>query len=76
MCTHSVTNEYVFRCLFVVRPKFKVKPANTTAYEGHSTMLHCIATGDPEPAVQWDKNNKILVIEEHQNRLKVIETAA
>lgn len=34
-------------------------------------MLHCVAIGDPEPAVQWDKNNKMLTIDENEQRLKV-----
>ena len=42
-----------------VRPRFKVRPVNTTAYEGYSTMLHCVAVGDPTPVVRWDKNNRV-----------------
>ncbi|XP_035226737.1 inactive tyrosine-protein kinase 7-like isoform X2 [Stegodyphus dumicola] len=41
----------------VVMPKFVIEPEDTQAYEGYSTMLHCQASGDPMPAVQWDKNN-------------------
>ncbi|GFS70215.1 inactive tyrosine-protein kinase 7 [Nephila pilipes] len=41
----------------VVMPKFSVEPVDTQAYEGYSTMLHCQASGDPKPAIQWDKNN-------------------
>ncbi len=22
-------------------------------------MIHCLAVGDPQPVVQWDKNNKV-----------------
>lgn len=29
---------------------------NVTAYEEHSIMLHCVATGDPKPTIYWDKN--------------------
>lgn len=46
-------------CFFPVKPKFKVRPVNTTAIEGHSAMIHCLATGEPTPTVQWDRNNKI-----------------
>lgn len=42
-----------------VKPRFKVKPTNTTAYEGHSFMMHCVAIGDPAPTVLWDKNNRV-----------------
>ncbi|XP_064621209.1 inactive tyrosine-protein kinase 7-like isoform X2 [Lineus longissimus] len=43
----------------VVKPKFKVKPHNTTGYEGYSVMLHCVAIGDPPPTIQWDKNSQV-----------------
>jgi len=42
-----------------VKPKMKVRPMNTTTIEGHSIMLHCVATGDPAPTIQWDRNNKV-----------------
>lgn len=45
----------------VERPKFQVLPRNTTAYEGHRTMLHCVAIGDPKPTVWWDKNSEVNV---------------
>ena len=45
---------------FTVKPQFKVKPKNTTAYEGYPVTLHCVATGDPTPTIQWDKNNKYI----------------
>ncbi len=43
-----------------VKPQFKVKPKNTTAYEGYPVTLHCVAVGDPQPTIQWDKNNKYI----------------
>jgi len=55
-----VTKLLVCHCVWsAVKPRFKVKPTNTTAYEGHSLMLHCIAIGDPTPTVLWDKNNRV-----------------
>jgi len=54
----------------VVMPRFKVKPTNTTAYEGHSVMMHCVAIGDPPPTILWDKNNKVDVLD--FRRFKVI----
>lgn len=61
----------IVMCWFfhAVKPKFKVKPLNTTAFEGYSTMLHCVATGDPLPIIQWDKNNKVNGFD--PNRFKV-----
>lgn len=38
-------------------PRFTVQPATTRAVEGYSAMLHCRATGDPIPTIQWDRNN-------------------
>jgi len=42
-----------------VKPKMKVRPVNTTTIEGRPIMLHCVATGDPAPTIQWDRNNKV-----------------
>jgi len=42
-----------------VKARFKVRPVNTTVVEGHSVMLHCVATGDPTPTIRWDRNNEV-----------------
>uniref|UniRef100_A0A671MEJ3 Inactive tyrosine-protein kinase 7-like n=1 Tax=Sinocyclocheilus anshuiensis TaxID=1608454 RepID=A0A671MEJ3_9TELE len=39
---------------------FKLKPENMTVYQGHTTVLHCQATGDPLPFIQWKKKDKFL----------------
>ncbi|KAF4083268.1 hypothetical protein AMELA_G00138020 [Ameiurus melas] len=39
---------------------FKLKPENTTVYQGHIAVLHCQATGDPSPIIQWKKKDKFL----------------
>jgi PTK7 protein tyrosine kinase 7 len=36
-----------------------VRPQNTTALEGYPVMMHCVAVGDPQPTIHWDKNNKV-----------------
>uniref|UniRef100_A0AAR2JT67 Protein tyrosine kinase 7a n=1 Tax=Pygocentrus nattereri TaxID=42514 RepID=A0AAR2JT67_PYGNA len=36
---------------------FKLKPENTTVYQGHTAILHCQATGDPSPIIQWKKKD-------------------
>ncbi|KAH9375066.1 hypothetical protein HPB48_015900 [Haemaphysalis longicornis] len=41
----------------IMMPRFTVQPSLTRAVEGYSAMLHCKATGDPEPTIQWDRNN-------------------
>ena len=43
--------------VLAVKPRFKVLPLNTTAYEGYPVMLHCVAIGEPTPKIQWDKNS-------------------
>uniref|UniRef100_A0A8C5FJS0 Protein tyrosine kinase 7 (inactive) n=1 Tax=Gadus morhua TaxID=8049 RepID=A0A8C5FJS0_GADMO len=39
---------------------FKLEPENTTVYQGHTATLHCQATGDPEPHVQWFVKENLL----------------
>lgn len=58
----------------VVKPKFKVKPHNSTVPEGLSAMLHCVAIGDPLPIIQWDKNNKVNGFD--LNRFKVLSNGS
>jgi len=60
-------------CVVAVKPRFKVRPANTTAYEGYSTMMHCVAVGDPTPVVRWDKNNRVSSFD--RKRFKVSSVA-
>lgn len=40
--------------------RFKVDPENTTVYQGHTAILHCQATGDPEPHIHWMVKDKTL----------------
>ncbi|XP_062868727.1 inactive tyrosine-protein kinase 7a [Trichomycterus rosablanca] len=37
---------------------FKMKPENSTVYRGHTAVLHCQATGDPSPIIQWKRKDK------------------
>ncbi|XP_029926803.1 inactive tyrosine-protein kinase 7 [Myripristis murdjan] len=39
---------------------FKLDPENTTVYQGHTAILHCQATGDPEPHIHWMVKDKAL----------------
>uniref|UniRef100_A0A6Q2Z349 receptor protein-tyrosine kinase n=1 Tax=Esox lucius TaxID=8010 RepID=A0A6Q2Z349_ESOLU len=39
---------------------FNLEPEHTTVYQGHTAILHCQATGDPEPFIQWKKKDKFL----------------
>lgn len=41
----------------VIAPKFLVKPqSRIQVNEMGSLMIHCLATGDPKPKIQWDKD--------------------
>ncbi|XP_028278487.1 inactive tyrosine-protein kinase 7 isoform X2 [Parambassis ranga] len=40
--------------------RFKVEPDNTTVYQGQTAILHCQATGDPEPHIHWMVKDKTL----------------
>ncbi|KAK1904937.1 Inactive tyrosine-protein kinase 7, partial [Dissostichus eleginoides] len=42
--------------------RFKLEPENTTVYQGHTAILHCQATGDPEPHIHWMVKDKTLDI--------------
>ncbi|XP_076306056.1 inactive tyrosine-protein kinase 7-like isoform X2 [Tachypleus tridentatus] len=59
-CFASSTQAFINTTIHVeviVLPTFTVRPAETIAYEGYPIMLHCKATGDPQPSIQWDKDN-------------------
>ncbi|XP_023652138.2 inactive tyrosine-protein kinase 7 [Paramormyrops kingsleyae] len=43
-----------------VYPVFKLEPENATVYQGHMAVLHCQATGEPEPSIQWIAKDKLL----------------
>lgn len=45
---------------FSVYTEFKVEPEYTTVYKGHTATLHCQATGDPQPYIQWIVKDKPL----------------
>lgn len=36
-----------------VHVEFSVEPEQTTVYQGHTAVLHCQASGDPQPQLQW-----------------------
>uniref|UniRef100_A0A672P3U9 Inactive tyrosine-protein kinase 7 n=1 Tax=Sinocyclocheilus grahami TaxID=75366 RepID=A0A672P3U9_SINGR len=43
-----------------VHVEFKLEPEQTTVYQGHTAVLHCQASGDPQPYVQWMLKDKLL----------------
>lgn len=53
-------NKSVYHCAHLVYIRFKVEPENTTVYQGHTAILHCQATGDPEPHIHWMVKDKTL----------------
>ncbi|RZB39359.1 muscle M-line assembly protein unc-89-like [Asbolus verrucosus] len=50
-------------------PFFREKPQITAIVEGHDAKLSCFAVGEPQPLIQWFKNDSI-VAESH--RIKII----
>ncbi|KAM9344883.1 inactive tyrosine-protein kinase 7 [Symphorus nematophorus] len=51
--------------------RFKVEPENTTVYQGHTAILHCQATGDPEPHIHWMVKDKTLDISKNKRLQKM-----
>uniref|UniRef100_A0A8C9ZH87 Inactive tyrosine-protein kinase 7 n=1 Tax=Sander lucioperca TaxID=283035 RepID=A0A8C9ZH87_SANLU len=51
--------------------RFKVEPENTTVYQGHTAILHCQATGDPEPHIHWMIKDKALDISKNRRFQKM-----
>uniref|UniRef100_A0A1A7WXT3 Inactive tyrosine-protein kinase 7 n=1 Tax=Iconisemion striatum TaxID=60296 RepID=A0A1A7WXT3_9TELE len=51
--------------------RFKVEPENTTVYQGHTAILHCQATGDPEPHIHWMIKDKVLDISKNRRFQKM-----
>ncbi|KAK7149098.1 hypothetical protein R3I93_013186 [Phoxinus phoxinus] len=40
--------------------EFKLEPEQTTVYQGHTAVLHCQASGDPQPYIQWSIRDRLL----------------
>ncbi|XP_077469831.1 inactive tyrosine-protein kinase 7 isoform X2 [Stigmatopora argus] len=51
--------------------RFKVEPENTTVYQGHTAILHCQATGNPEPHIHWMVKDKTLDISKNRRIQKM-----
>uniref|UniRef100_A0A672J3L8 Inactive tyrosine-protein kinase 7 n=1 Tax=Salarias fasciatus TaxID=181472 RepID=A0A672J3L8_SALFA len=51
--------------------RFKVEPENTTVYQGHTAILHCQATGDPEPHIHWMVKDKTLDLSKNRRFQKM-----
>ncbi|KAJ8361439.1 hypothetical protein SKAU_G00179640 [Synaphobranchus kaupii] len=48
---------YLTVAVYVV---FRLEPENSTVYQGHTAMLHCQASGEPDPSIQWMVKDKVL----------------
>lgn len=59
----------------VIAPKFLVKPEGAIQVnEMGSVMIHCSATGDPKPKIQWDKDFDYLNISNSDtSRLNILD---
>lgn len=51
--------------------RFKMEPENTTVYQGHTAVLHCQVTGDPEPHIHWMVKDKTLDISKNRRIQKM-----
>lgn len=41
-------------------PTLELRPQSTAASEGATAILECSANGNPEPTIQWYKDQKLL----------------
>ncbi|XP_048338487.1 inactive tyrosine-protein kinase 7 [Sphaerodactylus townsendi] len=51
---------------------FKLKPDDTTVYQGHTAMFQCQAEGDPLPHIQWKGKNRILEPDKLLPRIQIM----
>ncbi|MEE6519067.1 hypothetical protein FKM82_030529 [Ascaphus truei] len=47
-------------------------PDNTTVYQGHTAILHCQASGDPTPHIQWKGRERILDASRSYPRIQIM----
>ncbi|XP_058827273.1 tyrosine-protein kinase-like otk [Topomyia yanbarensis] len=60
----------------VVAPKFEIAPEGSMQVAEMGTVhIHCVATGDPKPTVQWDKDLQYLHSsnQSEENRFRILE---
>lgn len=59
----------------VIAPKFLLKPQGPIQVnEMGSLMIHCLATGDPKPKIQWDKDFDYLnVSNSDSSRMNILD---
>ena len=62
----------IFLYLFLVIPVIEeiLVPANVTA--GDSTILTCISTGYPAPAISWLINDTLVVLDDNNGKMNII----
>ncbi|XP_055532558.1 tyrosine-protein kinase-like otk isoform X2 [Wyeomyia smithii] len=60
----------------VVAPKFEVAPEGSMQVAEMGTVhIHCVATGDPKPTIQWDKDLQYLHSsnQSEENRYRILD---
>ncbi|XP_053690254.1 tyrosine-protein kinase-like otk [Sabethes cyaneus] len=60
----------------VVAPKFEVAPEGSIQVAEMGTVhIHCVATGDPKPTIQWDKDLQYLHSsnQSEENRYRILD---
>ncbi|KAM4772451.1 inactive tyrosine-protein kinase 7 [Rhinophrynus dorsalis] len=51
---------------------FKIVPENTTMYQGHTAILHCQASGNPTPLIQWRGKERMLDSTKANPRIQIM----
>lgn len=60
----------------VVAPKFEIAPQGSIqVVEMGTVFIHCVATGDPKPTIQWDKDLQYLhsTNQSEEDRFRILE---
>ncbi|XP_077192883.1 inactive tyrosine-protein kinase 7 isoform X1 [Paroedura picta] len=71
-CSATGLEQPTIRWIKSVFVSFKVKPDDTTVYQGHTAMFQCQAEGDPAPQIQWKGKNRILEPEKLLPRIQIM----
>ncbi|KAM9316194.1 inactive tyrosine-protein kinase 7 [Gastrophryne carolinensis] len=51
---------------------FHIVPENTTVYQGHTAILHCQATANPEPQIHWTRQDVLIDGSKPHTRFQVM----
>ncbi|XP_060103926.1 inactive tyrosine-protein kinase 7 isoform X2 [Heteronotia binoei] len=75
-CSATGLEQPTIRWIKSVFVSFKVKPTDTTVYQGHTAMFQCQAEGDPVPQIQWKGKNRILEPDKVLPRIQIMSNGS